>query len=142
MQSRFDSKVARDPAGHCWVWTASRSPEGYGRFWLNGQNLYAHRVSYGLWVGPIPEGLTLDHLCRNRACVNPDHLEPVSIAENIERGEAGAKKRNATHCVQGHPLSGENLYVKPNGFRVCRTCARAATRRYEQRSRERLESEP
>lgn len=116
--ARFWSKVAED--GDCWVWTAYRTPAGYGRFMDKGQCLLAHRVAYEFMVGPIPEGLQLDHLCRNRACANPEHLDPVSPAVNTRRGEPASR----THCPQGHPYDDEN--TRPaRGRRLCRTCERA-----------------
>lgn len=85
----------------------------------------AHRVAYEALVAPIAAGLQLDHLCRVRRCVNPAHVEPVTQAENLRRGETiTARAVAATHCPQGHPYSGENLYVNPEGHRHCRQCAR------------------
>lgn len=91
----------------------------------------AHRISYEHFTGPIPAGLHLDHLCRNRACVNPEHCEPVTCRENVRRGEGIAAKHMAkTHCIQGHELSVSNLYRTRKGHRVCRTCALAANRKH------------
>lgn len=142
--SRFWSKVDKGGPGGCWLWTASRTPKGYGQFSVGGRKagnyrmLKAHRVAYLLLRGIIPATLELDHLCRVRHCVNPDHLEPVTNTENIRRGispsAVGARK---THCPQGHPYSGNNLYTNPSGFRICRTCKRAALREYKERRRAR-----
>jgi hypothetical protein len=118
---RFFAKIAI--SGDCWVWTGSRGSNGYGQFFFEGRLRKAHRVSYAMAVGPIPTGLDLDHLCRNRACVRPSHLEPVTRRENLIRG-AGfiAKQAAQTHCLRGHPLFGENLYRRANGKRECRVC--------------------
>ena len=110
----------------CWVWIASLSAKGYGRFGLLGRNRLAYNVAYELFVGPIPDGLTLDHLCRNRACVNPDHLEAVPMRTNLERGMWPAN-RHKTHCRSGHPLPSS---------RKCLVCQRAYNAAYRQRLRE------
>lgn len=119
---RFWEKV--DKSQECWVWTASKVHDGYGRFWSGGRVLLAHRVAYELEVGPIPDGLSLDHLCKNRACVRPDHLEPVTHTENIRRGEPA----NRTHCRKGHPYDESNTY-RYKGRRYCRACNRETQRR-------------
>lgn len=109
----------------CWQWTGYIAPDGYVAFWHEGTNRRAHRVSYELHVGPIPEGLTLDHLCRNRACVNPAHLEPVSLGENVLRGNnRAARNARKTHCVRGHRFDQDNTYMTAKGERSCRACKR------------------
>jgi hypothetical protein len=122
----------------CWLWTGSTDPHGYGHIrgdW--GHSLVAtHRLAYELTVGPIPEGLQLDHLCRRPACCNPAHLEVVTQRENILRGEGlAAKAAKRTHCPQGHSYSGENLYITTRGTRVCRICSRAHKAAYKRRKR-------
>ena len=120
----------------CWEWTAGRFSLGYGAYELDGKTRLAHRVVYEALVGPIPEGRQLDHLCRVRHCVNPDHLEPVTPRENTVRGVGpSAQNSRKTHCPQGHPYSGENLYVDPRNRRRCRTCMRQNLRDWQARKR-------
>lgn len=117
----------------CWTWTACRNKEGYGRLRPFNGSRYAHRAVYIALVGPIPEGLELDHLCVNPACCNPDHLEPVTRQENIRRSDVGKVNRGKTHCPQAHPYSGDNLYAAPRGDRICRACQRMSDARYRAR---------
>lgn len=127
LMDRFWEKV--DATGPCWEWTAALVL-GYGRIGAGGhygRSLWAHRVAWEHLVGPIPEGLQIDHLCRNRKCVNPDHLEVVTPAENLRRGYGpAAQNRRATRCASGrHRLAGDNLYIAPKtGKRGCLTCRR------------------
>jgi hypothetical protein len=134
---RFAAKVKSSPDG-CWLWTASQDGGGYGILGVKeGKKMpmrKAHRVSYVLFVGPIPDGLDLDHLCRVRHCVNPDHLEPVTRTVNIRRGLQPGHRDSQTHCKQGHPLSGDNL-VRTKTQRVCRICRNARALAYYHRQR-------
>jgi hypothetical protein len=124
-----------DPETGCWVWRGS-TPRGYGSIKRDGIRYRAHRYIYEREIGPIPDGLQLDHLCRNRSCVNPEHLEVVSCRENLMRGQTLAAENAAkTHCKRGHPLSGENLYVEPKGTRACKQCRRDAVRRSREKKR-------
>lgn len=104
----------------CWNWRGSLNSNGYGKFKCGGKMIYAHRAAYERAKGPIPEGATIDHTCRNRRCCNPAHLEAVSLKENVRRSPRAHK----SHCSAGHELSGDNLYVDPKGYRKCRTCKR------------------
>ena len=114
----------------CWEWTAYRNPMGYGQVGFGGRVVLAHRAVYEVLVRPIPDGLTLDHLCRNPGCVNPDHLEPVTTQENSRRGDHsrnGADQRAKTHCPQGHPYDLANTGYT-GGSRRCRACGRLKAR--------------
>lgn len=128
LEDRFWSKVVRGGEDECWLWSgAIRSGYGFVNEGGRGRSLPAHRVSYELLVGPIPEGLTIDHLCRVRNCVNPRHLEPVTLSENVKR-----KPPAPPFCPQGHEFTAENTARSTNGGRICRTCKRSRDRQRRQ----------
>ncbi len=122
----FWAKV--DKSGSCWIWIGSKATKGYGRW--NGRK--AHRVAYEALVGVIPAGLTIDHLCRNRKCVNPSHMEVVTNAVNVLRGESfSAVNQRKTHCPKGHPYDETNTgHRSDRPGRICRECMRIRNRVY------------
>ncbi len=126
---RFWSKV--DKTESCWNWIAGKDSKGYGSFWLAPTMRVAHRISYEMARGDIPIGLELDHLCRNRGCVNPDHLEPVTHYVNVLRAPLAVGTLNSakTHCPAGHEYTPENTSFGGRGGRVCKECKRAQSRR-------------
>lgn len=129
-EERFMAKVEPDENG-CWIWQRWLSSDGYGYVKLDGKTQIAHRVAYEHLVAPIPEGMTIDHLCRVKACVNPAHLEPVTSRENVVRAAS-----TRTHCPQGHEYTAENTRTTAQGWRVCRICQRAAVARYAARRKD------
>lgn len=139
-EERFFAKVDKNAPNGCWLWTASRFAAGYGQFRYSPQkNGRAHSWSYEHFKGPIPEGLQIDHLCKNKLCVNPDHLEAVTAMVNVHRSNnACAVNARKTHCPQGHAYSLENTYVDPAGRRICRACSTAAKRAWAEANREKL----
>lgn len=109
----------------CWLWTGGKDHKGYGQIKIDGKQARAHRASFEFFRGAIPEGKQLDHLCRNRACIRPDHLEPVTPRENTLRGHTIAAAQAAlTQCPRGHRYDGSNLRLSNHGRRRhCRACA-------------------
>jgi len=138
IKDRIERRIEKT-AG-CWEWTGHINRWGYGLItlprsthgaYVNGtpKSIGVHRAAYQVFVGPVPEGMQLDHLCRNRACCNPDHLEPVTLVENLARGESpSAINARKTECVKGHPFDEANTHINPQGHRVCRICATTARR--------------
>lgn len=138
LMERFWAMVEK--TDNCWLWKGSLSRDGYGLSSITGNTVRAHRLAFEWAKGVIPKGMTIDHLCRNRACVNPDHLEIVTNRDNILRGIGfAAKHARATHCLQGHLYDLFNTYLTSDGHRDCRTCRVEATRRW--RARQRIERE-
>lgn len=123
------SRIIVDEKTKCWNWQGS-NVRGYGTIAEGTKSkgtwkqYYAHRVSYTIFRGDIPDGLQIDHLCRNPACINPSHLEVVSCKENIQRGEAGIANKSKTHCKHGHEFTEKNTYITKKNQRFCRECGR------------------
>lgn len=129
----IESRIVPEPNSGCWLWYGTINADGYGFTCINNKRKSAHRVSYTVYRGPIPNGMQIDHLCRVRCCVNPDHMEVVTQQENIRRGIVGENNRGKTHCLHGHPFDGDNLglYFKDGKMirRRCRACNRKRARR-------------
>ncbi|HUW00765.1 MAG TPA: HNH endonuclease [Acidimicrobiales bacterium] len=130
---RFESHIDRGGPGGCWLWTAFCNDDGYGRFWPKPRWMVpAHAFAYAVWRGPMPAGTELDHTCRTRNCVNPDHLEAVTHHENLLRSPNTLASINAakTECAQGHPYDDENT-MHAHGRRYCLACIGERSRRGE-----------
>lgn len=138
---RFEANTSTAPGpGNltpCQLWTGRLDPDGYpiftvGRGKKKRYTMAAHRIAYQVHRGPIPERLTLDHLCRVRHCVNPDHLDPCTIEENTRRSTLAPSQKNRakTHCKNGHEFTEQNTKTNAKGYRSCRTCVAEANRRY------------
>lgn len=140
LDERFWAKVdkngplpeLRPDLGECWLWTANTSPKGYGQIKVDGRLIGAHVVGYELTIGPVPEGLELDHLCRRTTCVRGAHLDPVTHAENLRRSTSGdhvkARAELITECPQQHPYDEANTRIGADGRRKCRACGRDKAR--------------
>lgn len=148
VEERFWSKVEKTEDG-CWLWRGTQVRNGYGHFWLDGKGRIAHRVAYEWHVGPIPEGMEIDHRCRHTDCVNPAHLDVVSHVENVRRGRLGVLYTMPTHCQHGHVLTPGNarIWREPAGETsvvrwTCKQCDVAKIQRYRARLRHGLVERP
>lgn len=134
---RLDRASEHNPSTDCLIWTGQRNEWGYGVIWYNGGMKKVHRVAWELAYGPIPDGKQIDHLCRNRVCIYPEHMEIVTNKVNVLRG-VGVTARNArkTRCCRGHDLAGDNVRIRRDGKgRECRACNKEwSRRRREERS--------
>lgn len=143
LEERFWARVEK--TDDCWNWTGAKNSYGYGSIRessCSDRRVPAHRVAYEQLVGPIPAGLTIDHLCRNRACVNPQHLEPATHRTNILRGVSfSAVNARKTECIHGHPFDKANTRVERNGKRRCRVCRSQQGREYRARNKDNHEKE-
>ena len=125
VEARFRSRYDVDDVTGCWNWNRGKFSSGYGALYVWGNNRPAHRVGYEMLVGPVALELELDHLCRNRGCVNPFHLEPVTHEENVRRGESRTNVAAVNNvCFRNHVLDQWNVYVRRDGRRQCKTCHR------------------
>lgn len=134
---RIRNKIRIDQKTGCWEWQGHRSPDGYGQVKYHGAVHSVHRLTYRLLVGPIPDGMQLDHFaCDNRACGNPEHVRPTTVRENVLRsGSIQSLNAAKTHCVNGHPFTPENTTRHPNGGRQCRACDQRRGREWRARRR-------
>jgi hypothetical protein len=132
LRERILERVAEQDGGYsspCWISDRATNGVGYTQIWVGQEKFYTHRLAYQIFVGPIPDGLHIDHLCRQRACCNPVHLEPVTPRENVLRGNSpAAAQALQTECIHGHPFDEANT-GRTNGKRYCHECNRASCRR-------------
>jgi hypothetical protein len=129
MDTIFESHIIKTDS--CWLWIGAKNIGGYGYYRKNGKTHKAHRYAYTIYIGDIPTGLVIDHLCKVRACVNPEHLELVTQAENLYRGDTiAATSRAKSHCKNGHEFNTANTIIRKNGTRNCRTCTNLLKKKY------------
>ena len=134
MLDEFAERIRYEENSTCWLWKGCINPNGYGQFNISGKMRGSHRVSYELYKGKIPEGLVIDHLCRVRHCVNPEHLEAVTNQENCLRGISHQSLK--THCPHGHEYNKINTFIDKKGYRKCIECDRIGQRqRYHKRNK-------
>jgi HNH endonuclease len=131
LPDRVEAKIQTEPNSGCWLWTGTLLNNGYGRLKANRRHVLAHRFVYEELIRKIPENLTLDHKCRIRCCVNPEHLEPVTGRINTLRGlSPPAKNASKSHCKNGHEFDEENTQLRDSGYRRCRHCHNSENTKY------------
>ena len=128
----FDRRHMPEPNTGCWLWIGGLKPDGYARF---NTRKTGHQMSFEHWIGKVPEGKEIDHICNMRCCVNPKHLQAITHKENIAKSGAWEFNRKKTNCPKGHPYSGDNLYVLGTN-RQCKICRRAYVKAYRLRKKE------
>lgn len=146
--ARFRLKVEQRSDGECWMWKAGKDGAGYGQFWLNGRKYKAHRIAWELHHGkPFPADMVACHSCDNPLCVNPHHIWPGTITENLRDARVKGRlklphetgtvpwNKKKTHCIRGHALSGGNLIIKHGDKRACRICTSASKQAWEKKNR-------
>jgi hypothetical protein len=135
LPDHFWSKCIPEPNSGCWLWLAGRNEKGYGQFKWDGRTQRAHRITYLVLVGPVSNGLELDHKCRIRECCNPAHLEAVTHQINCKRGNNGVRFRERTACGKGHEYTEKNTRIDTDGSRVCVECMKLYMRAHRARRR-------
>ena len=134
---KYSNPYVEDPDSGCWIWQGTKTPRGYGTCQRNGKGVYAHRLYWEQANGPIPDGLTIDHLCNNPSCVNPDHIALATQYDNMMRGSGpSAVNARKTHCVRGHEFTPDNTYISKTGKRRCRACGAEDHRRKREERRQ------
>jgi len=136
-ERRLLEKIEKQKGSDCWFFTGSKLPSGYGILWNGVRPIGAHRISFQLYRGEITDGMEIDHICNNRSCVNPEHLQLLTHKENMRKSSAlmGINARK-THCKRDHELSGDNLHITPRGARQCKECMRMHARNAKARKRD------
>lgn len=132
LSARIEANSFPIPVTGCVVWTGKIDPKGYGMLYVRAKKtVLAHRAVFEIANGAIDDSLVIDHLCRVRCCINPLHMEQVTLAENTRRGDGICSiNRRKTHCVRGHMLSGDNIYIRSDGCRICKQCEKQTKSRY------------
>lgn len=140
LPNRIENKINKQGPNGCWLWMGTIGNLGYGKTEIKGKTCLVHRVVYQHLVGPIPDGLQLDHLCRTRSCVNPKHLEAVTCKTNIQRGNTGKdnQHKGKTHCKHGHLFDEANTRINSKGFRFCIECNKIRCREHYQQRKNKL----
>ena len=141
IMDHFPDRVFPEPNTGCWLCVSSNNKFGYARIRVSDRLIGAHRISYQITRGSIPDGFEIDHLCRVTCCVNPDHLEAVTQEENKRRQALAIETANGFRCKSGHLRIGEGIYHHPRGERRCRECARISRLRYKARKRQQISAE-